>query len=88
MAPHDKAAERSVLIMQLGRLLAPLDKLAEQSPPPTAAEYRVAAAMIGPDADRWSQEASTFVTFGNYRFQQEYNDMASGVFNVRGNLHH
>src|SRR4051794_14320627 len=88
MTQQDKAAERSVLIMQLGRLLAPVDKLAEQTPPPTPAEYRVAAALLRPDADRWANEVSEFVTVGGYRFEKEYNEIVAGPFTVCGNLSH
>src|SRR5262245_13976777 len=65
MTEKDKAAHKSRLILQLGRVLAPVDELAEKTPPPTNAEYQVVAASLGPDLDRWANEVSVFVTFGS-----------------------
>jgi hypothetical protein len=52
MTEKDKSAQRSTLILQLGRVLAPVDELAEKTPPPPTAEYQVVAASLGPDCDR------------------------------------
>ncbi len=86
MTEKDKAAQRSTLILQLGRVLAPVDELAEKTPPPTTAEYQVVAASMGPDLDRWANEVSLFVTFGSARFQHEYNEITREPYNLRAAL--
>ena len=69
MTEKDKAAQRSMLIFQLGKLLAPLFELAEKTPAPTAAEYQIASARGLPDADdRWSAEVNQFATIGDVWF--------------------
>ena len=76
MAGQDKAAQRSTLILQLGRVLAPVDQLAEMNSPPSNAEYQIVAASLGPDFDRWMNEVSTFVAFGTARFVDVYNEIS------------
>jgi hypothetical protein len=76
-----KAAQRSTLIMQFGRVMAPIYALADQATPPTAAEYRVAVAALTPDLGRWNEEVNTFATVGGYRFGQEANDIMRPAHN-------
>lgn len=82
MAETDKAAERSILILQFGRVLAPVIALAERTTPPTATEYRIAAATFRPDVDRWANEVSRFVQVGGYRFEHEYNDILQSPYRL------
>lgn len=86
MTESDKASERATLLLKLGRLLAPVDELAEETQPPTNAEYRVVAASLGPDIDRWAREVGNFTTFGEAVFQQEYNDIVREPYNLRHQL--
>jgi hypothetical protein len=65
MPQQSKAAERSTLILQLGRLLAPISELAERPTPPTSADYRLAAAAFRPDVDQWNNgSVGPFVCVG------------------------
>jgi hypothetical protein len=78
MAHPDKAGERSTLIFQLGRLLAPIYDLIEKQTPPTAPEYQVAAARLDNDLYRWREEARKFVEIGGIPFGHELNDIIHG----------
>jgi hypothetical protein len=78
MAHPDKAGERSTLIFQLGRLLAPIYDLVEKQTPPTSPEYQVAAARLHHDLDRWREEARKFVEIGGVTFGNELNDIIHG----------
>ncbi|MEZ6039785.1 MAG: hypothetical protein R3C20_04720 [Planctomycetaceae bacterium] len=82
----DSAAQRSTLILQLGRVLAPVDALAEKAQPPTNTEYQIVAASLGPDMDRWMNEVCVFVTFGTARFVDEYNEIAGEQYGLRNYL--
>jgi hypothetical protein len=82
MTEKDKAAQRSTLIFQLGKLLAPLFELAERTPPPTAAEYQIAAARGIPDSQRWNAEVDEFATVGGYRFGHLVNDIVREPHNL------
>jgi hypothetical protein len=73
--PEDKAAQRSTLILQLGMLLAPLNEMAKRTPPPTAEEYRIAAARGILDFQRWKTEVGKFATVGGVQFAHEVNDI-------------
>src|ERR1700740_2561140 len=88
MAEKDKPAERSRLIMELGRLLAPLDKLAEQAAPPTAEDYRVAAAMLRPDVTKWREAVNRFATVGGCHFAHEENEIIHGPHHLVDELAH
>src|SRR6516164_4213088 len=82
MTEKDKSGQRSTLILQLGKLLAPLHELAERTPPPTAAEYRIAAARGIPDSQRWNSEVDEFATVGGYRFGHLVNDIMREPHNL------
>ena len=69
MPPDTKPGERTQLVMHLGRLLAGLDSLAAQSPPPNSIEYQIAAARFRPDLDKWANEAGRFAIVEGYRFE-------------------
>jgi hypothetical protein len=75
MAHTDKAGERTTLIFQLGRLLAPIYDLAEKQTPPTSTEYQVAAARFNPDLNRWTKEAHDFVNVGGFIFDHALDDI-------------
>jgi hypothetical protein len=75
MTESDKAAQRSTLIFQFGKLLAPLFELADKTMPPTAADYQIVTARCMPDRKRWSDEVDQFVSFGEYRFAHLYDDI-------------
>lgn len=78
MAEADKAAERSNLILQLGRLLAAIHDLTEKRTPPESAEYQVAAAQFKRDFDRWRVEAQRFIVVGEVTFGHELDDITGG----------
>lgn len=82
MTERDKAAQRSTLIFQLGKLLAPLYELAEKTPPPPPADYQIAAARGIPDSQRWNSEVDEFATVAGYRFGHLVNDIAQGPHNL------
>jgi len=86
MTEQDKAAQRSTLILQLGRVLAPVDDLVEKTPPPNTAEYQMVAAALGPDLDCWAREVDQFITVGDSRFQHEFNEITRAPYNLRGSL--
>jgi hypothetical protein len=86
MAESDKASERSTLILQLGRLLAPIHNLAEKPTPPTSTEYQVAAAKFKPDLDRWRAEAHQFTIVGDVTFGHELDDIIRGPRDIFGSL--
>src|SRR5947208_3488395 len=87
MAEQSKAAQRSNLILQLGRVLAPIHELAERSTPPTSADYRVAAATFRPDADVWNNgSVGPFTTIGGHRFGHEQDDIVRMVYQLFGSL--
>lgn len=71
MADSDKAAERTNLILHLGRLLAGLHSLAQQTPPPSSTEYQIAAAQFQSDLGAWQSEVLRFVVFGGINFGHE-----------------
>src|SRR5688500_6040442 len=79
MAQPDKAGERTTLILQLGRLLAPIYDLAEKQTPPTSTAYPVASARFNPDLHRWRGEARNFVNVGGYIFDHELDDITRGA---------
>ena len=64
----EKAAERNSLIVLLGMLMGPLRKLANQSPPPAEAEYRIAGAKLRHDLNEWHLRVSQFANVGGYLF--------------------
>ena len=82
MTEKDKAAQRSTLIFEFGKLLAPLFELAEKTPPPIAAEYHIAAARGIPDSQRWSSEVNEFATVHGYRFGHLANDIMREPHNL------
>ena len=82
MTEKDKAAQRSTLIFQLGKLLAPLFELAEKTPPPPAAEYQIVTARCMPDKDRWCVEVGQFVSFGDYRLEHLGTDIWRETHNL------
>jgi hypothetical protein len=87
MAEQSKAAQRSTLILELGRLLAPIYELAERSTPPTSADYRMAAASFRPDLDKWNNgSVAPFVMVGGYRFGHELDDIVREVYQLAGAL--
>jgi hypothetical protein len=86
MTEKDKAAQRSTLIFQLGKLLAPLYELAEKTPPPKAAEYQIAAARGIPDSQRWNSEVGEFATIDGYRFDYLVNDIVREPHNLLHSL--
>jgi hypothetical protein len=75
MTEIEKAAQRSTLIFQLGKLLAPLFELSENTPPPTAAEYHIVTARCRPDMNRWCAEVEQFISFGEYRLAYLFDDI-------------
>jgi hypothetical protein len=75
MTVRDKAAQRSTLIFQLGKLLASLSELADKTPPPTAADYQIVTARCMPDRDRWSAEVDQCISFSAYQLAYLYNDI-------------
>ena len=79
MAEADKAAERSTLILQLGRLLAPIHDLTEKATPPISTEYQVVAARFKQDFDRWRGEAHKFVIVGGVTFGYELDEITRGL---------
>lgn len=83
MNDQSKAAQRSILILHFGRLMAPVYELAERSSPPAAAEYRVAVATLAPDMDRWNAEVNAFATVGGTWFGLESNDIMRPAHNFR-----
>ena len=85
MTESDKAAQRSILIYQLGKLLAPVSDLAERSTPPPASEYFIVAARCLPDKDKWAAEVVQFTTFGEYRMDGLASDITKHAHNL---LHH
>jgi hypothetical protein len=82
MAEPSKAAQRSMLILQFGRVMAPLIDLAERTTSPTIVDYRVVAARVRPDIDRWANDVSEFVTIGGIRFEHDYNDIVREPYNL------
>jgi hypothetical protein len=72
MAQADKAEQRTTMILQLGRLLAPIYDLAEKPTPPTSTEYQVVGARFKQDLDRWRREARNFVIVGGVTFVHEF----------------
>jgi hypothetical protein len=86
MAESDKASERSTLILQLGRLLAPIHNLAEKPTPPTSTEYQIAAAKFKPDLDKWRTEAHQFAIVGGITFGHELDDIIRGPGDIIGSL--
>jgi len=87
MAEQSKAAQRSTLILQLGRLLAPIYELAERSAPPTSVDYRVTAASFRPDLDKWNNgSVAPFVIVGGYRFGHEQDDIVHELYLLAGAL--
>ena len=87
MAQQSKAGERSTLILQFGRLLAPIYELAERHTPPTSADYRITAAVFRPDVERWSHFfVERFVLVGGTHFNHEKDDIVRDVFHLAGAL--
>jgi hypothetical protein len=82
----DKAAQRTTLIFQFGKLLAPLYDLAEKSPPPPASEFQIATARCLPDSERWNEEVNHFATFGDYRLGHLANDIMREPHNLLHSL--
>jgi len=83
LGKQSKAAERSTLVLQLGRLLAPIYELTERSTPPTSADYRIAAATFRPDLDQWNNNGvGQFVVVGGYRFGHELNDIVREMYQL------
>lgn len=83
MPEQSKAAQRSLLILQFGRLMAPIYEFAERASPPDSAEYRVAVATLAPDIERWTAEVNVFATVGGSWFGQEANDIFRPAHNFR-----
>ncbi len=75
LTAEDKSAERSTLILQFERLIAPVAVLAEKSPPPQSTDYRIAAATFAQDFGRWRVEISRFVNVGNVTLGYELADI-------------
>ena len=75
MTLEDKAGERTMLILQLGQLLAPIVQLADKFPPSTSVDYRIVAATFEVDVNHWANEVSRFVVIGGVRFSHEYDDI-------------
>lgn len=75
MAESDKVAERYRLILQLGKLLAPIEKIVEKVTPPTLDEYQVATANFQRDWNRWIISVNQFVMVGDRKFNYEYNEI-------------
>lgn len=75
MTEREKAAQRSTLIFQFGKLLSPLFELSEKTPPPTAAEYHIVTALCRPDMNRWCDEVDQFISFGEYRLAYLFDDI-------------
>jgi hypothetical protein len=77
MTESDKAAERSTLTLQLGRLFAPIH-VVKKPTPPTSTEYQVAAARFTPDLERWEVKAHRFVIVSGVEFGHELDDITRG----------
>ncbi|MDH3378859.1 MAG: hypothetical protein OEQ39_18185 [Gammaproteobacteria bacterium] len=75
MTVQDKAAERSILILELGRMLAPVAALAEKWPAPSSTEYRVTTARFHQDYDRWRTAAAQFVIVDGVYFGYELDEI-------------
>ena len=72
MVQPDKAEQRTTMILQLGRLLAPIYDLAEKPTLPTSTEYQVVGARFSQDLARWRSEARNFVIVGGVTFVHEF----------------
>jgi hypothetical protein len=74
MAKPDKAGQRAILILQLGRLLAPLYDLAEMSTPPTWPSWRNGEIM---------QHVPLFLRFSRkayvYRVSGRHGEISAGL---------
>lgn len=78
-----KAAERSLLLMHFGQLLAPVATLAERVTPPSFTEYRVATAQFEQDEVKWRQEVERFAMMGTCKFNNEFNKITGEVRKFR-----
>ena len=81
MPPPDKAAQRTQLVMHLGRLLARAHALASALSVPDPTEYRVAAATYNVDLARWRNDAAAFCVVGGVTFGLELDEILSEVSN-------
>ena len=86
MASTEKTAERTNLVLRLGRLLAGVHTLANGQVPPAPTEYQIAAAAFRPDFDVWRGDASRFVVVGGVRFDHELDDINRGLWDLLATL--
>lgn len=82
MDKSSKAAQRSTLILYLGRLLAPIYEMVERATPPSTAEYRVAVATFSIDLNRWHEEVRAFTTIDGIWFGQEFDEIIRPYHNL------
>ncbi len=61
----DKAAERTQILLEFGRLFAELHKLANSDVPPTSAQYRIASARLQRDSNQWRDNLRAYFTVGS-----------------------
>ena len=86
MTEKDKAAERSTLILALGKILRPLYDLAEKVPAPSQADFQLASARGIVDCQRWNAQVSRFATIGGYPFGILVADITRGPHNLMHDL--
>jgi hypothetical protein len=84
---NDKAAQKSRLKYELGKLLAPIEGLAEKSPLPTAFEYHVIAEQCKPDCERWGASVQAFATLGKLALRDIAHEIVKGPHNLIYRLH-
>lgn len=65
-----------MVLLHLGRLLAPAHEIANRATPPSITEYRVLAAQFEPDLCLWENDVSRFAILGDFRFSVEYDEIA------------
>lgn len=86
MAQQDKAAERTQLVLLLGRLLAKAHDLANAPTAPTPVEYRVAAASYRADLEPWRVEARKFCRVEGVDFDRELDNILRSTSNFFATL--
>src|SRR5262245_4684953 len=83
---NDKAAERTTLILKLGRLLAKLHDLANGDAPSDFSVYRVAAATYQHDLNSYDNEIGAFVRVGGIVFHNEMNAIRGFLYEIKNLL--
>ncbi len=77
---NDKARQRNDLILELGLLVQPIDKLAKAIQIPTANDYRIACAKVQAGDAKWRESAKKLSTFAPDIFLQgEFQNLSHAV---------